>query len=103
MIKIYLIKAFFFLCSIILSMNLYQIWLNQQLFSLQTLTQMGLLSITLEFMLNLKVNGTTLPEPSASGQVAVSQPTNNSRYAFDGSKIGLGAVCLGYLLQMLIR
>lgn len=91
--SIYLAKFFFFLCSIFIIINLFEIS-QSNLLSLDALIQLGLLMLTLELAIYMKPMPTTIQEHQPT-----QLETKPKKYAFYFSKIGITSLMFGYMIQ----
>lgn len=91
--SVYFAKCFFFLCSILVMINLVEIS-KTHLFSLDALIQFGLLMLTLELAIHIKPTPIIIQEHQPK-QFEIKP----KKYAYYFSKIGVTSLIFGYMVQ----
>ena len=107
MIKLRFIQFLLLLCSVSLTIQLFDMFKHQGM-NLDLLIYLGLLMISLELMLHFKSNAHESLRPSNSvsatssaSPLHIQENTQNQSHHFNWSKIGLGTAAISYLIQSL--
>lgn len=102
MIKKNLFRLFFLFCSVVILIHLFE-QIPSHIFSLDTLIQLGLLMISLELMIHLKIKSSNeTPDQITLNSKTSDRSVEYQHHPFLWSKIGLSTVSLAYLTQILM-